>query len=371
MVNMYVQFQEQKEDEMRTRNLEQVDDLIDQNTRSWKPVLVKTLYPAPVCNEILSIPLSKTGVVSDQLMWKFSSSGDYNVHQAYQALRQDAKQHLPASHLPFSPPRMCGTQFGRGIVNVGLCPLCDSDEDSSTHLFLNCSFSRACWYGSQLAIQSSEIGSVSVQQWISRLDHNSLEEGDTRYLQLVFTLIWSIWNHRNKVMCEGLKPDPLNVILTSQALFCGYHEAFANYNNADRRNGTHQAQNQRLVGQWDLIIKIAGVRKKQVRRSAYSYEAQNIQGNIVFRGCHSSAAKSAYGALLEALVEAAVLARRYGFSHILALSSSKRLVQQFNGDSSPTWQERTFFADMCSLKQLGLVFKHLFVPSFVVNNVIA
>lgn len=242
-----------------------VADLIDQNTRSWKPDLVKTLYPSPVCNEILSIPLSKTGVVSDQLMWKFSSSGDYNVHQAYQVLLQDAKQHLPESHLPFSPSpdvwntvwkvnvplNICNciwrllhdslptflTLKHRGIVNVGLCPLCDSDEESSTHLFLNCSFSRACWYGSQLAIQSSEIGSVSVQQRISRtiLDHNSLEEGDMRYLQLVFTLIWSIWNHRNKMVYEGLKPDPLNVILTSQALFCRYHEAFANYNNADRK----------------------------------------------------------------------------------------------------------------------------------------
>ena len=148
-----------------------------------------------------------------------------------------------------------------------------------------------------------------------------------RYLQLVFTLIWFIWNHRNKVVYEGLKPDPLNVILTSQALFCRYHEAFTNHNNADIRNGTHKAQNQRLVGQWDLIIKIVGVRKKQVRRSAYSYKAQNIQGNIMFRGCHSSAAKSAYGASLEALVEVVALARRYGFSHILFLSNSKRLVQ--------------------------------------------
>ena len=80
-----------------------VANLIDQNTHSWKPDLVKTLYPAPVCNEILSIPLSITWVVSNQLIWKFSSSGDYNVHQAYQVLLQDAKQHLPANHLPFSP----------------------------------------------------------------------------------------------------------------------------------------------------------------------------------------------------------------------------------------------------------------------------
>ena len=109
--------------------------------------------------------------------------------------------------------------------------------------------------------------------------------------------------------------------------------------------------------------------KNKAKRSAYSYEAQNIQGDIVFRGCHSSATKSTYGALLEALVEAVVLAKRYGFSQILILSCSKRLVQQFNRDSSPILQEKTFSADMFSLKQLGLVFKYFFVPSFVINNV--
>ena len=53
-------------------------------------------------------------------------------------------------------PELAGT-------NVGLCPLCDSDDESATHLFLHFLFSRACWYGSQLAIQSSEVVAVSVQ----------------------------------------------------------------------------------------------------------------------------------------------------------------------------------------------------------------
>ena len=88
--------------------------------------------------------------------------------------------------------------------------------------------------------------------------------------------------------------------------------------------------------------------KKQVKRSAYSYEVQNIQGATVFRGYHSSAADSAYGAILETLVEAAVLARRYGFNQILILSSSKRLVHHFSWDSNPNWQERTTFADILS-----------------------
>lgn len=120
------------------------------------------------------------------------------------------------------------TLKNKGIANIGLCPLCDSAEESSTHTFLNCPSARACWYGSQLAIQTSEIESISVQQWVSRtiLAHKWMEEDNMRYLQLLFTIIWTIWNHRNKVANEGLQPDPLNVILTSQSLFCRYQEGW-------------------------------------------------------------------------------------------------------------------------------------------------
>ena len=79
-------------------------------------------------------------------------------------------------------------------------------------------------------------------------------------------------------------------------------------------------------GHWEFIIRIDGVRQKRFKRSAYAYEALNSQGTIVFSGCHSSAADSAYGALLKAMVDAAMQARRCGFSQLLFMSSSKRLV---------------------------------------------
>ena len=54
-----------------------VADLIDHNTGVWKADLVRAVYPFLQCSEILSIPISKTGGVSDKLLWKHSSSGEY------------------------------------------------------------------------------------------------------------------------------------------------------------------------------------------------------------------------------------------------------------------------------------------------------
>ena len=119
-----------------------------------------------------------------------SNSGDYNVKKAYQVLLQDTNHQSLANHFHFSSPpppavwnllwkvklplKICNciwrllhdslptfhTLKSRGIANVGLCPLCDSDEETATHLFLHFPFFRACWYGSQLAIQTSKVVAV-------------------------------------------------------------------------------------------------------------------------------------------------------------------------------------------------------------------
>ena len=65
-------------------------DLIDQSTNTWKPNLVLALYPYPQWFEILKIPLSKTGSISDKLLWKYSSTGDFKVKIAYELLVEDS-----------------------------------------------------------------------------------------------------------------------------------------------------------------------------------------------------------------------------------------------------------------------------------------
>lgn len=78
-----------------------VVDLINHSRGVWKCDLVKKLYPQPQCGEILRIPISKTGVVSDKLLWKHSSSWEYSVKNAYNLLLKDYNQN--------SPHQRCGT----------------------------------------------------------------------------------------------------------------------------------------------------------------------------------------------------------------------------------------------------------------------
>ena len=88
---------------------------------------------------------------------------------------------------------------------------------------------------------------------------------------------------------------------------------------------------------WQLIINIASAKLKKTRRSAYAYEAKNLQGEIMFSGVASCAASSAYGAGLEALMEVALKARNMGFNRVIFLSNSKSLVQMSNRERAPNW----------------------------------
>ena len=95
--------------------------------------------------------------------------------------------------------------------------MCNEEEESLTHLFLHCPFARACWHDSMLSIHTTELNHISVQQWIEQLisTYNRNCVDLMCYLQDVFTILWTLWTHRNKVIHQGINPNPVEVILTA------------------------------------------------------------------------------------------------------------------------------------------------------------
>ena len=68
---------------------------------------------------------------------------------------------------------------------------------------------------------------------------------------------------------------------------------------------------------WQILIKIVGIKRKKANRCAYAYEARNLQGNIIFTGAVSCAAKTASGVTQEALMEAITKVRNLDYQWIL------------------------------------------------------
>lgn len=93
---------------------------------------------------------------------------------------------------------------------------------------MHCPVARAIWHGSNLEIRTSELHHSSVKQWVEAciLQNEPGEDNRMCFLQSIFTILWSIWNHRNMVLHQEKLPNPMEIVLTSQSLICKYREPF-------------------------------------------------------------------------------------------------------------------------------------------------
>ena len=116
-----------------------------------------------------------------------------------------------------------------------------------------------------------------------------------------------------------------------------------------------------------MLIKIAGVRNSKCNRSAWAYEAKDMQGVIKLCGVASSNASSINGAVQEALMEAVITANNYRFNRILFLTNNKNLIQLVHRAKTPAWHERSLMADLDILCQSGFVCNLLVVANCVLD----
>ena len=330
-------------------------DLIDSSTHASKPNLVKAIYPSPISNEILSLPISTIGADADRQVWKHSSSGDYQVKKAYNLLSRNTDASTQTWwHVIWKvrvPLKICNmvwrllhdnlptfhTLRNRGIPVSSTCPLCDEVEETTSHLFLFCSFTRAVGHGTSLAVHTSDLRNCSAQIWIDKLlqIHKKLEPENLNYLQGIFTTLWSIWTHRNLVVHEGKHPNLLEVVLTSQSFISRYKEAFFSHGVAAQRTSVQLGRNSVPQKPWQLIIKVAGVRAKKLHRASFAYEARNLQGEVILQRVSSCTEKVGALLILEAMVDAVIKAKGLGYNFILSLSDSWRFVLVSNRKCRP------------------------------------
>ena len=147
---------------------------------------------------------------------------------------------------------------------------------------------------------------------------------------------------------QGITPDLVEVILTTQTLSCRYKDTLSGYSPPGGRDDRcNKSERQSTAGDWQLIIKLAGARSRSPYRNGTAYEALTVQGDKVFFGVVSSNAKTSTGPLLEVVVEVGLAAKDQGFQHVLFLSDSKSLLQTFKLKRAFDWLDSTRLADLC------------------------
>ena len=143
----------------------------------------------------------------------------------------------------------------------------------------------------------------------------------------------------------------MEVILTVQNLTGRFQDAFSRTSMQRRRSVQPPSANQNLGGPWDLLIKIAGLRKRRTIRIAFAYKAINLQGFAIFLSGTSCVAANTSAAIQEAFVEIALKTKRLGFYKFLFLCSNNSVVQACNSICTNRWQEMAMVADLRTSQQ--------------------
>ena len=92
-----------------------------------------------------------------------------------------------------------------------------------------------------------------------------------------------------------------------------------------------------------------------------------MQGAKVFLGVNCSLANTTIGALLEAMVEVGIIAKNYGFQHVLFLTDRFNLHQVFKLRKSTDWLDSSKIAYLNFPSQNGLFCNTIVVPRVVVK----
>ena len=163
----------------------------------------------------------------------------------------------------------------RGINVHSACPLRNSEDESTTHLFLYCPFALAWFiigYSYFCAKQCfcPRVGWVLADK--TQKDGSGVNEipANSVYYLMVDMEPWNLAVHEDK------QPNPIEMLITAQNLSCRYHEIFNEADSLDTQRHQQNTDQIPIGGQWQLIVKLAGAKRKRTKRSAYAYEARNI-----------------------------------------------------------------------------------------------
>jgi hypothetical protein len=98
----------------------------------------------------------------------------------------------------------------KGVKLDPSCPLCNSEAETSNHLFMQCEIAKLVWFSSPLGIRSPSDIDVNdwLVQWLSCKDHFAA--------QLFCTTLWKLWSARNQ--CHFKHQRALPHVITAEAL---------------------------------------------------------------------------------------------------------------------------------------------------------
>ena len=116
------------------------------------------------------------------------------------------------------------------------CSRCGKKEDDF-HLFFDCKFSQAVWFASPLGLRVEGLNHMENTQIQDIIHYVLVSTKNKDTLQIVLSILWSIWKARNDLLFNKIKCSPLQVLSKAKAIQLEKEEA---QTKKDRKVGSYQ-----------------------------------------------------------------------------------------------------------------------------------
>ncbi|XP_043687745.1 uncharacterized protein LOC122638959 [Telopea speciosissima] len=243
-------------------NIEKVSDLIDARSRCWRLDLINEIFLPMDGIECYSEIRLSLYPHDDKLVWGTKQSGKFSVRSMYHLLNNrraasivdhpNSSSDPKAYHLmkeffwkriwhAHTLPKIklfiwkcCadGIVAGVGLISRNIpinpsCQRCGAEMESVGHIFLNCPFSKAVWFGSSLSQKVNFPLQVTMSDWFQAW--HPLFSADKKMAQDLFSqasfLLWYIWRARNDIIFKNKPWSPLEVIQMAEKAFVEFQLA--------------------------------------------------------------------------------------------------------------------------------------------------
>jgi hypothetical protein len=211
-----------------------VSDLISTNGH-WNFPLLISLFTSSSVLEIMKIHINPSPTSS--FLWTPSSDGNFSTKSAHKLISKDRtstaisplathswkslwKLNLNARLILFLWKIAWDILPTKARLKVifpippleSYCPLCNSEEDSLSHLFFRCIFARVAWRNSFWPLNSLAQSSLSLLDWIKGIINPFSSLGiplaDSHLFQIFAAVLCDLlWFSKNKAYHEGVIPD--------------------------------------------------------------------------------------------------------------------------------------------------------------------
>jgi hypothetical protein len=113
-----------------------------------------------------------------------------------------------------------------------VCPLCNVEEDSLSHLFFSCFFARISWRLSHWLLDSLKWSSLSLSDWIKGILTPYISFGiplaDSHLFQIFAAVLCDLlWFCRNQAVHKGVFPDSLKLAANIKRVSLEHYAAWS------------------------------------------------------------------------------------------------------------------------------------------------